>query len=317
MIGSGLLHLLIGCFLGAVALWNGLDATNPKRGTSALFWGLLSLLVMGGDHLPRALVGGLVVGLALLAGLGLVRGGASPATPVEARRASAERLGGRLLIPALMIPLCTVLLTLLLKRLPGGGQALVAPAQATLVALALGCLAALGTATVLTRAPLAAGPREGRRLLDAIGWAALLPLLLATLGAVFTASGVGDALAFLLQKGLPVHHRWVALLAYGLGMTLLTALMGNAFAAFPVIMGGLGIPVLVGMHGANPAPLAAIGMLTGYCGTLLSPMAANFNLVPAALLELDDPHAVIKVQAPTALGLWAANMLVMALLVFR
>ena len=37
-------------------------------------------------------------------------------------------------------------------------------------------------------------------------------------------------------------------------------------------------------------------MLTGYCGTLMTPMAANFNIVPAALLELDDPYAVIRAQ---------------------
>ena len=47
------------------------------------------------------------------------------------------------------------------------------------------------------------------------------------------------------------------------------------------------------------APLAAIGMLSGYCGTLLTPMAANFNLVPAALLELKDPNAVIRQQVAT------------------
>ena len=47
--------------------------------------------------------------------------------------------------------------------------------------------------------------------------------------------------------------------------------------------------------------LGALGMLTGYCGTLLTPMAANFNLVPAALLELDDPNGVIRMQVGTAL----------------
>ena len=49
--------------------------------------------------------------------------------------------------------------------------------------------------------------------------------------------------------------------------------------------------------------MAAIGMFSGYCGTLMTPMAANFNIVPAALLELPDKNAVIKVQVPTALTL--------------
>ena len=42
--------------------------------------------------------------------------------------------------------------------------------------------------------------------------------------------------------------------------------------------------------------MAAIGMLSGFCGTLMTPMAANFNIVPAALLELADRNAVIKAQ---------------------
>ena len=37
-------------------------------------------------------------------------------------------------------------------------------------------------------------------------------------------------------------------------------------------------------------------------------MAANFNLVPAALLELSDKNAVIRVQVPTALALLTANV---------
>jgi uncharacterized membrane protein len=53
--------------------------------------------------------------------------------------------------------------------------------------------------------------------------------------------------------------------------------------------------------------VAAIGMLAGFSGTLLTPMAANFNLVPAALLDLPDRYAVIRAQAPTALAMLAFN----------
>jgi uncharacterized membrane protein len=58
-------------------------------------------------------------------------------------------------------------------------------------------------------------------------------------------------------------------------------------------------------------------MLSGYCGTLVTPMAANFNIVPAALLELPDQNAVIKAQIPTALALLAANVAIMYLFVFK
>ena len=137
------------------------------------------------------------------------------------------------------------------------------------------------------------------------------------LGAVFNKAGIGDLVADLLTRSLPLQHLWVAVLAYGLGMVFFTMIMGNAFAAFPVMTLGIGLPILVTQHGANPAPLAAIGMLTGYCGTLLTPMAANFNIVPAALLELKDPNAVIKAQVMTALPLIACNLILMYWLVFR
>ena len=93
--------------------------------------------------------------------------------------------------------------------------------------------------------------------------------------------------------------------------------MGNAFAAFPIITGGIGLPLLVGVHGADAAVVGAIGMVTGYCGTLMTPMAANFNIVPAALLELDDPNGVIRAQVMTALPLIAVNLALMAWLAFR
>jgi uncharacterized membrane protein len=106
-------------------------------------------------------------------------------------------------------------------------------------------------------------------------------------------------------------------LAYGLGMVAFTMIMGNAFAAFPIMTAGIGLPLLVHLHGANPAVVGAIGMVTGYCGTLMTPMAANFNIVPAALLELDDPNGVIRAQVATALPLLACNLVFMFLLAFR
>ena len=107
------------------------------------------------------------------------------------------------------------------------------------------------------------------------------------------------------------------LAAFAFGMVLFTVIMGNAFAAFPVMMAGIGLPLLVLRHGAEPAALGAIGMLTGYCGTLLTPMAANFNIVPAVLLELPDQYGVIRAQLPTALALLAVNFALMWVLVFR
>jgi uncharacterized membrane protein len=94
-------------------------------------------------------------------------------------------------------------------------------------------------------------------------------------------------------------------------------IMGNAFAAFPVMTAGIGLPLIVHQFNGNPAILGAIGMLCGFCGTLMTPMAANFNIVPAALLELKDQNGVIKAQWPTALLLLIVNTILLYLLVFR
>jgi uncharacterized membrane protein len=163
--------------------------------------------------------------------------------------------------------------------------------------------------------------REGRRLLDAVGWAAILPQMLASLGIVFLASGVGTQVGHLFAEHLPLDSRFTAVAAYCLGMALFTVLMGNAFAAFPVMTAAVGLPVVVQRFGGTPAVVCAIGMLSGFCGTLMTPMAANFNIVPANLLELPDRNApfnaVIRTQVPTALPLLAANVVLMWWLAFR
>jgi len=229
----------------------------------------------------------------------------------------ARRFGNRLFGPALLIPLVTLLLALGGPHLHWNDAALLDAKQATLVALGVACVIAFAAALRVTRAGVGVGLGEGRRLLDAMGWAALLPMLLATLGSVFAATGVGDAIAALVGDVIPVDSALACLLAFALGMVVFTTIMGNAFAAFPVMMAGIGLPLLVQRHGAAPAVLGSLGMLTGYCGTLLTPMAANFNIVPVALLELRDQYAVIRAQWPTALVLLAVNVLLMMLLVWR
>lgn len=309
-------YWLFGLLLAGIAWRSARDAANPRRFRTAAFWGLLALSFLAGERLPAWFMGLVVVTIALISGLGGVRPGRYAERSPEQRRASAARLGHRLLLPALLIPGITLLLAVPLKDLSLAGVPVLDTVQTTLIALAVACVLATAAACVLTREGPGMAVEQSRRLLDAIGWAAILPMLLAMLGGVFAASGVGEAVAGVVRAAIPIENRIAVLLAYALGMTLFTMIMGNAFAAFPVMTAGIGLPLLVQMHGADAAPLAALGMLSGYCGTLLTPMAANFNLVPAALLEL-DPYAVIRAQVATALPLLAANFCLMCLLVFR
>jgi uncharacterized membrane protein len=156
--------------------------------------------------------------------------------------------------------------------------------------------------------------RESRRLTEALGWAMVLPQMLAMLGLLFNDAGVGKAVAHLTTAYINMDYRLVAVAVYVLGMALFTIIMGNGFAAFPVMTGGVGVPVLIGQYDANPAVMAAIGMFSGYCGTLMTPMAANFNIVPAALLNLPDKNSVIKAQIPTAVSLLGVNIVLLYLL---
>ncbi|MBB5206699.1 DUF979 domain-containing protein [Chiayiivirga flava] len=317
MISLQYVYWLLGGYLAWLALLGLRDRGNPRRWSTGGFWALVSLVLLVGEHLPSALVGAIVIALALLAGLGGVRlGRYREATPAQ-KTAEARRLGNRLFLPALLIPAITIAIVLGQSYLWGAYATPFDPQHLTLVALAIACVIAVLAACALTRQTPGEAVEQSRRLLDAIGWAAILPLLLATLGSVFAASGVGEAVAALVTAGIPVDNRFVVVLAYALGMAGFTMIMGNGFAAFPVMTAGIGLPLLVQLHGADPAPLAAIGMLCGYCGTLMTPMAANFNLVPAALLELKDPYAVIRAQVGTALPLLGANVLLMYFLVFR
>src|SRR2546427_12179316 len=97
------------------------------------------------------------------------------------------------------------------------------------------------------------------------------------LGLVFSDAGVGKAVAYVTTTYINMDIRFVAVAVYVLGMALFAVVMGNGFAAFPVMTGGVGVPILVGVYHGDPAVMAAIGMLSGYCGTLLTPMAANFR----------------------------------------
>ena len=317
MIGLSAVYVLAGVVFAAIAVLSASDRSNPKRWANAAFWGLFAVSFLFGDHLGDFGNGILVLAMVVLAGtvgLGLGR----PATTApEERRVLAQKLGNKIFVPALAIPVVTVIGSLTLKNIAIDGRALFDPAQTTLISLAIGMIIALSLARLLLGQPVAAALQEGRKLMDLLGWAAALPQMLAALGAVFALAGVGNAVGGLAAQAIPMDSRFAAVAAYTVGMALFTAIMGNAFAAFPVMTAGIGLPLIVMKFGGNPAIMSAIGMLSGFCGTLATPMAANFNLVPAALLGLEDRYAVIKAQIPTAIAVLLVNTVLMYALVFR
>lgn len=311
------IYWLSGLMMAGVAIVNARDATNPRRFNNTAFWGIYALTFLAGSHLPDIVNGFLVIAMVLVASIRGLGQGKKDGAAREDQEASARRWGNRLFIPALTIPLVTVLGTFVFKKITINGSTLVDVKQVTVISLAIATLIALVVGMAMLKPPLLAPIKEARRLLDAVGWAAVLPQMLAALGALFAIAGVGNVVSGLAARWIPLDNPFVVVLTYAVGMAVFTMIMGNAFAAFPVMTAGIGLPLIVQRFGGDPTIMAAIGMLSGFCGTLMTPMAANFNIVPTALLELPDENAVIKVQIPTALMLLAANILLMNFLVFR
>ena len=301
-------YLALGFMLAATAVMSLRDRHNPKRYSSALFWALYALIYLAGERLAPSVAGLVMVAMAVIAGFGGVGLGKYSILSKEERVASASRLGHWLFLPALIIPVVTMIGSTLLKDVHVGGLLLLETKHLTLVSLGCASVIAIGAACWLTRATPVQGMREWRRLVDAIGWAVVLPHMLAVLGLLFAEAGVGKAVAHIVTSYVNMDSRLIAVAVFCIGMALFTIIMGNGFAAFPVMAGGVGIPILVGVYDANPAVMAAIGMFSAYCGTLMTPMAANFNIVPVVLLDLPDKNAVIKAQIPTALPLLVANI---------
>ena len=312
---------MIGLMIAVIALAILRDRSNPKRITTALFWGLIAYCLLfdqvtvdlWGKVAAHRIIGAAVVLVAVIAGLGGV--GRGEAAPIDGR-ASAARLGGWLFVPSLSIPVVVIICSVGLKGVSLGGILLFDSSQVTLGAFGVAAIVALALACWITKGTPVEALRESRRLIDAVGWAAILPMMLAILGGVFAAAKTGDSIKLLTLMVAPEHQRLLIVALYCAGMAVFTMIMGNAFAAFPVMTAGLALPILVKEMGANPAPLVAIGMYAGYCGTLVTPMAANFNMVPAALLELKDRYGVIRAQIPTAVAMFFVNIVLMYFLAF-
>jgi uncharacterized membrane protein len=311
------LYILAGAAFASFAISSARDATNPKRWGNSAFWSLLAASFWFGDFLSDIGNGLLVLALVAIAGLHLLGKGSRPSTSPEQRQAFSERYGNKLFVPALIIPFTAFAGTLAFNYTPLKDSRLIDPKSVTLVLLGVGVIIALVVCCAWLRPRAMAPIEEGGRLADSIGWALVLPQMLAALGVIFAAAGVGTTIGALASSIIPHGSILLAVLLFALGMVVFTMIMGNAFAAFPVMAAAIGVPMLIHQNGGNPAVIGAVGMLTGFCGTLMTPMAANFNIVPAALLELKNQYGVIRMQVPTAVALLIVNITILYVAGFR
>ena len=311
MINLHWLYALAGAVFAGFALGSARDGTNARRWGNAAFWSLLTLSFWFGDLFGDIGNGILILALVATAGMHLLGRGSKESTSDQQRELFSERYGNKLFLPALIIPFTAFVGTLLINYTTLKAAGLIDPKAVTLVLLGCGILLALLLSYIWLRPPALAAVDEGSRLANSIGWAMVLPQMLASLGVIFAAAGVGSTIGAFVGELIPSGSVFLAVLLYALGMVLFTMIMGNAFAAFPVIAAAIGIPILIHADGGNPAVIGAVGMLAGFCGTLMTPMAANFNIVPAALLELKSQYAVIRAQVPTAIPLLIVNIIIL------
>lgn len=290
-------YILIGLQLFFTAFKAFKDNTNPKRIGTTLFWAILGVLFSLGNLLPDMVNGILVVSLGVITLFKQLAIGKFPAPDSAFADKEAKRLGSQIFIPVVLLALIALVIAFFI---PASSRAVI------------GIAAVLATISALII--FKTGPKEmlneSNRMVQQVGGVGILPQLLAALGVIFTMAGVGDVIANLIGGVVPVDNRFLGVTAYVLGMVIFTMIMGNAFAAFTVITAGIGIPFVIA-QGADPAIAGALAMTAGFCGTLLTPMAGNFNVLPVALLEIKNPYGVIKSQAPTALILIVVHIALM------
>lgn len=294
------------CLIGAIFVLVGLKALRDKgmkaRVTTAIFWFILAFTFILGPYLPYWITGVAVIAIAVLTAFKRVQQSKSDVPAPQETRKNADKLGYKVFIPALTLAVAAVLAA---TFLPFGANN----------AIGISAVVALIVTFIVTKVPAKYMATDGARLMDNVGPVGILPQLLAALGALFTAAGVGDVIAKGVSGIIPDGSKFIACAVYCVGMALFTIIMGNGFAAFSVITVGIGLPFLI-LNGANPVVVGALGLTAGYCGTLMTPMAANFNIMPAALLETRNKYVIIKSQLPVALAMLVIHIFLMYFLAF-
>ena len=280
-------YLLVGIILFIFAIQSFLDKEHKYRIGTGLFWLLYSVSFIFGSYLSKEINGWLVIAMAAIVLVKQLGKGHYFESPIEFKKDEAVRIGNVIFVPALLVGIITFIIGFFTKL-------------GALVGIGIAAIIAMCAALYITKGSFNQRFHEGRRLIDAIGWTAILSQLLAALGYLFNLAGVGKIISSAVASVVPADNVFLVVVAYCIGMVI-----------FAMITSAIGVPMLVVAHGANPAAIGAIAMLAGYCGTLMTPMAANFNIVPVALLEMRDQYGVIKAQLPIALIMLVLNILLM------
>ena len=288
-IGLNVVWVIIGLITIYAGIKNLLDKENPSRVGTAVFWCSFGIVCGFGSWLPAKVSGVLVLIMCLPPIFKKVKIGKTDNPTKEHTEQQFKKIGMKIFVPAFSVAVCSLFFALFSNM-----SSMVAITVGVIVAMVL--LMAFDTKQNKPAVFL----NDSERFLGITGPLSMLPQLLGCLGGVFTAAGVGDVIAQLVEKIVPKGNVNIGIIVYAIGMVLFTMIMGNAFAAITVMTVGIGAPFVLA-YGANPVVIGMIALTCGYCGTLLTPMAANFNILPVAILNMKDRWGVIKNQVLVAL----------------
>ena len=288
-IGLNVVWVIIGLITIYAGIKNLLDKENPSRVGTAVFWCSFGIVCGFGSWLPAKVSGVLVLIMCLPPIFKKVKVGKTNAPEKAHTEAQFKKIGMKIFVPAFSVAVCSLFFALFSNM-----SSMVAITVGVIVAMVL--LMAFDTKQNKPAVFL----NDSERFLGITGPLSMLPQLLGCLGGVFTAAGVGDVIAQLVEKIVPKGNVNIGIIVYAIGMVLFTMIMGNAFAAITVMTVGIGAPFVLA-YGANPVVIGMLALTCGYCGTLLTPMAANFNILPVAILNMKDRWGAIKNQVLVAI----------------
>lgn len=281
--------IIIGLVTIYAGIKNLMDKENPSRIGTAIFWCSFGIVCAFGTWLPAKVSGVLVIVMCMPPIFKKVKVGATNAPSKEHMHKQYKKIGMKIFVPAFMVAVFSLAAAFFTNI-------------SSMIAITFGVIIAV--IMLMAYDSKENKPvvflKDSERFLSIMGPLCMLPQLLGCLGGVFTAAGVGDVIADIVEKIVPKGNVNVGIIVFAIGMALFTMIMGNAYAAITVMTVGIGAPFVLA-YGADPVTIGMLALTCGYCGTLLTPMAANFNIVPVAILNMKDRWGVIKNQVVVAI----------------
>ena len=178
-------YVMIGLYMASTMVFTLKDKNHKTRYGTALFWGIVSVIFMFGKMIPSTVTGALIIVIALLSAFKQINIGTLKQLDDTFTKMKSESLGLKIFIPSLAIAIVAMLIASFTK-LPGT------------VAIGIAATVALILTFIITKATPVEFVEDSNRMFQSVGVFSILPQLLASLGALFTAAGVGDIISNIL-----------------------------------------------------------------------------------------------------------------------